>query len=576
MRSKPVLVLAMILGLSACAVPPPAPRLAGTAPVRQIVVTANRQASEAALEMLRQGGSAVDAAIAAEAVLGLVEPQASGLLGGTDMLVWTPATGAVENFDGMATAPSAATQAVALDADGEMLDPRRVAFSPRAVGVPGVLPALTAAYRAHGKLPWAKLFEPAFQLAANGAPMPRQLYRLLTLPGAETTLGGLRAIYLGADGQVIGEGQRFRNPDYAAVLRRVAQSGPEGVFAEGGMVALMSELGHSAYPSSITAADLRHASPRIGPAQCMNWQGYKVCTPPAPAAGGFVMQQILGMVAPAGRNDGGFVHRFLEASRLSEADRRRYLADPAFVDVPGHELLDPGYLAQRAALIQPQIAISQPRAGELPQTNAALADPHNPQAGTSTVAVVDASGLSVAMTSTVNLHFGAHVAALGMVFNNALINFAPPPPTTLPELGGHYANEMAPGKRPVSPIAPVIVLGPDNRPILIGGGAGGPQIPDTMAMALIDILTQGLSPQQALAAGHIHAANPDHVVVETGTDAEALRPALEASGHRVESERVDTGNALLLRQGAGWIGAADPRRDGVVLGMPQGTPQGTP
>jgi gamma-glutamyltranspeptidase/glutathione hydrolase len=155
-----------------------------------------------------------------------------------------------------------------------------------------------------------------------------------------------------------------------------------------------------------------------------------------------------------------------------------------------------------------------------------------------------------------------------MVFNNALINFAPPPPTTLPGEGGRYANEMAPNKRPVSPIAPVIVLGPDGRPVLAGGGAGGPLIPDTMAMALIDTLAMGETPHNALAFGHFHAANPDHIVLEAGSDAEALRPALEVLGHRVEQETTDSGNSLLLRAGSGWRGAADPRRDGSVVGMP--------
>ncbi len=563
-----LVMIAATLALAACVAPPIAPRATGPVVERQIVVTANHQASDAALAILKQGGSAVDAAIAAEAVLGLVEPQASGLLGGTDLLVWSPMTSAVENFDGMAAAPATATQAVAQDANGELLDPRRVAFSPRAVGVPGVLPALFAAHQKYGKLPWAKLFEPAFQLAANGAEMPRQLRALLVSQGAEDALGPMRALYLGANGQVIAEGSRFRNPDYAAALRHIASQGPDGLFAGDGMVELLSALGRGAYPSRMSADDLRSYQPRIGPAQCQAWRSYRVCTAPAPAAGGFVMLQILGMVGSGARSDGTYVHRFLEASRLAEADRRRYLADPAFIDVPAQELLDPGYLQQRAGLIMPQNSIDQPRAGNVVEDQAALADPHNPQAGTSAVAVVDASGLIVSMTSTVNLHFGAHVSAQGMVFNNALINFAPPPPTTLPGLGGRYANEMAPKKRPNSPIAPVIVLDATNRPILIGGGAGGPMIPDLMAMALIDVLSQSASPQQALAAGHVHAADPDHVVVETGSDAEALRPALEASGHHVETEGVDSGNVVLLRQGDGWIGAADPRRDGTVAGTP--------
>ena len=567
MRAVSSLLLAGLAAtIAGCAMPPPAPPSAD-APARQIAVSGNRLATDAARDILRQGGSAVDAAIAAEAVLGLVEPQASGLLGGTDMLVWSPATHRVENFDGMATAPAAATLSLALDTDGAMLDPRRLAFSPRAVGVPGVLPALFEAQKKYGKLPWAKLFEPAFTLAINGAAMPHQLHALLGQPGAAEALGDLRLTYLDDKGEPIEEGKPFRNPAYANALRRIAQSGPDGLFAEGGMAELLRELGKSAYPSGITAQDLRNASPRVGPAVCQNWRGYRVCTAPAPAAGGFVMLQILGMVDAGRRDDAGFVHRFLEASRLAQADRRRYLADPAYVDIPERELLNPLYLAQRATLIGPTSTIGQPHAGNLVE-EPADDDRGNPQAGTSSVAVVDASGLTVAMTSTINLHFGARSGALGMVFNNALINFAPPPPTTLPGEGGRYANEMAPGKRPVSPIAPVIVLGPDGRPVLAGGGAGGPLIPDTVAMALIDTLAMGFSPQQALAAGHFHAADPDHIVLEAGSDAEALRPALEAVGHRVEAEPTDTGTELLLHEGPGWRGASDPRRDGSVAGMP--------
>ena len=569
MRNKLPRVLACLalLVMAGCVAPQPI-RQSAPAPSNQLVVAANPQAAAAAQEMLRQGGSAVDAAIAAEAVLGLVEPQASGLLGGTDMLVWSPQTGQVENIDGMATAPASATLALALDTDGTMLDPRNLAFSPRAVGLPGVLPALFAAHKSYGHLPWAKLFEPAIALASTGTKMPRQLYRLLTEPNAAQALAELRAPYLNARGEVIAEGQNFTNPAYAAALRRIASQGPDGLFAEGGMSDLLRELQRGAYPSGITGNDLRHATARIGPAMCEPWQGYRICTAPPPAAGSFVMLQVLAMVQPGRRDDGAFVHRFLEASRLAQADRRRYLADPAFLDVPERELLDHGYLEQRAGLIMQNDTIAQPHAGNLVEEDARIDDPRNPQAGTSTVTIVDASGMAVAMTSTVNLHFGARLAAQGMVFNNALINFAPPPPTTLKEEGGRYANEMAPGKRPLSPIAPVIVLDSNNRPVLIGGGAGGPQIPDTVAMALIDTLAMGLPPREALAAGHFHAADPDHIVVETGTEAEALIPTLAAAGHRVVSEPVDTGNAILLRTQSGWTGAADPRRDGVVMGGP--------
>ncbi len=524
----------------------------------EIVVSASPQASAAGLEILREGGSAIDAAIAMQAVLGLVEPQSSGLLGGSVTLIWNPKTGAIDSFDGMATAPAAATRAVALGRSGTLLDPQKMAYSARAVGVPGVLPALWAAHLAQGKLPWERLFARAIALAENGAPMPGQLHDLLLDPA----LGAIRVPYLAADGSVIATGAEFRNPAYGTVLRRVARSGPDGLYAEGGMKAALDALGRTTRRSLITAADLRGATARVDHALCAPWQGLRVCTAPLPAMGGMVMLQILGMVPPGTVSDAPFVHRFLEASRLAEADRRRYMADPEFMSVPGQGLLDPAYLADRATLIEPDSSLSRPRPGEMDDEISLRDDPNAPQSATSTLAVVDGDGRVLSMTSTINLHFGARLGAMGMVFNNALLNFAPPPPTSLPKLGGRYANEMAPGKRPLSPIAPVIVLDQDGKPLLAGGGAGGAPIPDTMAMALIDVLARHHTLQQALSAGHFHAADPDHVALEAGTDAATLRPALEALGQRVELEPVSTGNALLLRGADGWSGASDPRREG--------------
>ncbi len=528
----------------------------------RIVVSAHPLATAAGLDILRAGGSAIDAAIAVQAMLGLVEPQASGFLGGTVVLIYNPQTGEVDSFDGMATAPQSVTRSVSVGRSGTLLDPRDMAFSARAVGVPGVLPALWAAHQAQGKRPWAQLFTAAETLATNGAPMPKQLHDILVEPGADMALGALRLPYLAADGQVIAEGALFRNSAYAAVLNRLARLGPDGLWADGGMAELLDALGRGPRVSRITQADLLKAAPRIDHALCAPWQAMKICTAQAPSMGGIVMLQILGMVPPGNAADPSFVHPFVEASRLAEADRRRHLADPAFVDVPVEELLEPDYLKERAALISPTTTITRPRAGELVEARAVIDDPHAPQSATSTIAVIDGSGRALAMTTTINLHFGARIGALGMVFNNALLNFAPPPPTALPEKGGHYANEMEPGKRPVSPIAPVIVLDAGGKPLLVGGGAGGPMIPDTMAMALTSVLVGGQTPQKALAAGHIDASNPDHIALEAGTEAVLLQPALEAVGHRVELEPINTGNALLLRGADGWSGRSDPRRDG--------------
>lgn len=557
----------MALGLlGGCAMTAPVAAPGPDAVIEQgasrMVVSANPLATMAGLDVLRAGGTAVDAAVAVQAVLGLVEPQASGLLGGIVILVADPSGGAVQSFDGMATAPAAATKSVSLGRTGTLLNPAELAFSPRAVGVPGVLPALWAAHQAGGRLPWGKLFARAIDLAQNGAPMPAQLHAALTAPGADTGLAGVRKPYLDATGQVIAVGASFRNPAYATVLRRVARLGPEGLYADGGMAAALVALNQGRHASLIVAADLAGASPRIGAALCAPWQGMRLCTAQPPTMGGVVMLQILGTVPPGDPADPAWVHRVLEASRLAEADRRRYMADPAFVDVPTTALLDPTYLAERASLIMPGVTIARPLPGADDGVAAGIDDPHAPQSATSSAAIVDGDGRVLAMTSTINLHFGARIGWEGMVFNDALLNFAPPPPTTLAGQGGHYANEMAPGKRPVSPIAPVIALDAGGRAILAGGGAGGPPIPDTMAVLLSQLLARHVPLAEALAQGHFHAADPDHIALEDGTGAAALRPALEAAGHRVELEPVQTGQAVLMRAADGWSGRADPRRDG--------------
>ncbi len=572
LRAVHACALGVVLGvlLAACA-PMPAP-VSAEAPVaapRQAIVTADPRATEAGLEMLRRGGSAIDAAIAAEAVLGLVEPQASGFLGGTVLVTASPDSKDVTVYDGMPMAPSEAPPSVSVTRGGKLLDPREVAFSPRAVGVPGTLPALQAAHNAFGRLPWADLFAPAITLADQGTAMSRSLHDLLAQPGAAALLGKLADRYLAKDGTVLAAGQNYRNAEYAVVLRRVARLGAEGLYAEGGMEQMLQALGKTPHRSLITAADLHGYQPRVGPAICAPFRDLRLCTAPPPALGGVVMLQILGMAGPGDLTQAAYLHRFLEASRLAEADRRRYLADPGFVDVPVAGLLDPGYLSRRAAEIPADRSLGRPQPGEppgLPEDEARAEDPGSPQAGTSAMVVVDGSGRSLAMTSTINLHFGARIGAMGMVFNNALINFAPPPPTTLPGTPGHYANEMEAGKRPLSPVAPTVALGADGAPVLLASGAGGAPIPDTLAALIMDVLDRHMALDAALAAPHAHAADPDHLALETGTSP-ALRDALAAMGHRVEIEPVDSGNVVLRRDGAGWLGAADPRRDGSFAGV---------
>jgi gamma-glutamyltranspeptidase/glutathione hydrolase len=526
-----------------------------------MVVAANPLAAQAGLDMLHRGGAPIDAAVAVQAVLALVEPQASGLGGGTLLLTWDAATQHMISFDGTAAAPRETTRALTIDTNGQSLDPNEVGFGPRAVAVPGTLPVLWAVHKAQGKLPWADLFQPAIKLAEAGFPMPHALNAVLAAPGAVTAYAAAAAPYLGPDGQPLPVGATVKNPALAATLRRVARLGPDGLAADGAAAQFMAALHSGRYPSLITAAELAGAPPVERPPLCAAWNGFRLCTAPPPAYGGLVALQILAMAGTGDLDDAHFVHRFLEAGRLADADRRRYAADPDFIPVPTAGLLDPGYLAARAALIQPDRAMARASPGDPPGAIAALADPATKHAGTSSVEIIDRAGDALSMTTTITLTFGARIAAEGVVLNNALINFAPAPPHN-----GRYANEMAPGKRPASPLAPVIVLGADGRPVLVGGGAGGAEIPETVAAVLLDVLGNGQKLAAALARGNMSTDDPAHVTIEQGSTAERLVPALRAMGHEVEVEPLPSGTALLQRTPSGWIGAADPRRDGAAMG----------
>jgi gamma-glutamyltranspeptidase / glutathione hydrolase len=559
-------LLALLL-LGACAVPAraPAPAPAGAAaPLRgvsELVITADRQASAAGLAMLQRGGAPIDAAVAAQAVLGLVEPYASGLGGGSVLLVWRAADGRLTVIDGTPRAGRDAPRGLNEDAQGQTLDPASVAFGGGAVGVPGTLPALWAAHRAGGRLPWADLFAPAIKLADEGFSYPRALHDVLAMPNARQTYGEAATPFLLADGSVPDVGAVLRHPAYAATLRRVAQLGPAGLYDGPALAETMAALGRGAQPSRLTADDLRHYVPAEPAPLCMPWRGAKICTAPPPSFGGLVALQILAMAGSGDVLDAGFAHRFFDAGRLAQADRRRFAADPDFVPLPTEALLEPDYLAARAALIPPSQALVHPEPGQPEAASALRDDPGAPTTATSQIVVVAKNGDALSMTTSLTHLFGARVAAGGVVFNDALANFAPAPPSDV-----HYANEMAPGKRPATPFAPVMALDADGRPVLLGGSGGGPFVPDVVAQALIDMLANRHPPAEALARPHLSSADPDHVAVEAGTPAESLVPALTGMGYLARADALSSGSAFASRGPGGWTGAADPRRDGAAVG----------
>lgn len=598
------LASALVLALAACVAPlPHDPGLqpeAATAPVarslqhfeQEAVVAAHPLAAEAGARILREGGSALDAAISAQLVLGLVEPQSSGIGGGAFLLHWDGRR--VRAYDGRETAPAAVDESLFLDAQGAPLAFAAAATGGRSVGVPGTLRMLELAHRAHGRLPWRRLFEPAITLAEHGFPVSARLHALLQGDAALRTDDRARTLFYRADGSALPVGSRGRNPEYAAVLREIADGGAsvlhEGVVAAAIVAAVR---GHHANPGRLSAGDLAGYRALERAPLCFDWRRWQVCGMPPPAAGALVVGQILGLLervagaepaGPRGRPDADFLHRYSEAARLAGADRDRYIADPAFAAAPGGgwlSLLAPEYLKLRAAMIGPAAmreAVPGDPAGLAGRaTCGACAGASAALPATSHVSVVDARGQAVALTSSIEAQFGARVMvnrglglAGGFLLNNQLTDFSFAPRD---RAGLLSVNRVQPGKRPRSNMAPTLIF---ERPpgaadsgmrlVAVLGSAGGTVIPQYVAGTLWAALAQGLDAQQAVALPHVIAL-ADATLLEPGALDAPGRRALQARGHRLRERPLTSGTQLLLRKPArGWQAGADPRREGRAAG----------
>lgn len=563
-RGTPARWLALLLALAAtaCSVaPPPAaePAAIDSQPRAAAASTAHPLATRAALRMLAAGGSAVDAAVAAQLVLGLVEPQSSGLGGGALLLVWEADQRRLRSYDGLAAAPARVTASLRTDVDGQQLPLESVSRSGRAVGVPGLPAVLEQAHRAHGRLPWARLFEPAIELARDGFPVAPYVHGILARDPGARAHAAFRDDWFDASGQVHAVGTRLRNPAYAQTLGRLAALGVQGFWRDGGAARLVAAVRQGPHPGLMTVDDVLGYRAVEREALCAPVQVWTVCSAGPPSFGGIAVLQTLQMMATApgpafvagSLDDPGFWHRWAEVGRLVQADRRHWVGDPDHVKVPTRGLVDAGYLQRRAAAIDPLRAAPPVRHGGPP-----LADQ------TSQIVVADAAGQVVTMTTTINLNFGARLRVDGYVLNNALSNFGP-----ATERGAPAANRMAPGKRPVTSMAPVIVFDAQGRVLLAGGSAGGGPIVDYVARNLFEMLWLGRSPAQALAGGHVTTAMAPRVQLEAGTPRAALAAALRERGHEVSVDPLPSGAGFLRRVGNGWLGGADPRRDGVALGQ---------
>jgi gamma-glutamyltranspeptidase/glutathione hydrolase len=568
--------LALMLGglLAACSTPPE-PILTDSGPAGAaeatgrhfMVATADPAASEAALAILRQGGSAVDAAIAAQAVLGLVEPQSSGIGGGAFLLHWDGVTRKLSALDGRETAPKNARPDLFLDEDGKPVDFIDAALSGRSVGVPGVLRVLELAHRREGRLPWADLFQPAIELAENGFAVPPQL--------ADAIAGDLRlkddpearTYFFDAAGNPRRAGTILRNPAYAETLRAIAARGADAFYGGPIAQAILADVNDDGI-QHMSAMDLLDYRAREREVLCRPYRAYAVCSMGPPTSGGIALLQILGILqnfnlAPLDPDGVPASHLIAEASRLAFADRDRYVADADFARVPTAKLLEASYLRARAGQVRSDRSLGEARPGKFtdPMIVAEASQRQVEPQSTTHFVIVDSAGDIVSMTSSIEMGFGSHRMVGGFLLNNELTDFS-----FLPAAGGRLvANRIEPGKRPRSSMAPAIVFDADNNPVIALGSPGGPNIIGYVAQALVEMIDWGRSPGQAVAAPHILNRNGP-TLVEAGTSALDLRDALEDLGHVVEERTLKSGLNIVQFKDGVMIGASDPRRDGIALG----------
>ncbi len=556
-------------------------------PHRWAVAGANPLASEAGATVLRRGGNAVDAAVAMQFVLALVEPQSSGLGGGAFLLHWDGR--ALEAWDGRETAPAAADERLFLDADGRPLPFDAAVTGGRAVGTPGAIRMLEAVHRRHGRLPWAELVAPALALAEQGFIVSPRLAGLLRSAAGQALRADPQArgyFFDAATGQPHAAGHRLRNPAFAAVLRRIAAEGSAALHTGPAAADIVRRVRqHPTQPGRLTEVDLAGYRPLQRPALCTRWRlQYRVCGFPPPSSGHLATMQILGLLdqlpaPPAPLADGlpspAFLHRYAEAARLAFADRAQYVADPAFVAPPAgrwDSLLDEAYLARRARLIDDGHSLGVAPAGDPGPAAAAWLAPQAPQPehGTSHVAIVDADGQAVSMTTTIEAAFGSRVMSDGgsglpggFLLNNELTDFAFVPRDAA---GRPVANRVEPGKRPRSSMSPTMVFDePSGRLRAVLGSPGGSAIVHYNAKALLGTLAWGLTPQQALDLPNF-ANDNGPTRLEAGRFPPATARALQARGQRVAEQDLASGTQMLLRVGERWLGGADRRREGRVVG----------
>jgi gamma-glutamyltranspeptidase/glutathione hydrolase len=536
---------------------------------RYMVAAANPLAVDAGLKMLEQGGSAVDAMIATQLVLTLVEPQASGLGGGAFFLHYEAGRKRVTAIDARETAPAGATSALLTLPDGKPMAFADAVVGGRSVGTPGTPRLLEVAHARHGKLPWAKLFEPAIDLCEKGFPLSARVHELLTRDKGMIDQPASRAYFFTVEGKPRPAGTLIRNPELANTLRLMAAKGADAFYTgevAADIAAAVSR--HPKNPGSLSVEDLASYRVRDVEPLCGPYRQLKLCGMPPSSSGGIAVLQILGVlerqdIARVRPNSAEAVHLFSEAGRLAFADRNKYVADDRYVDVPVKGLVDAAYIAERAKLVRAGKSMGRAEAGTPPGTKVAMADDTvDEMAGTSHIAIVDASGNAVSMTTTIEGFFGSKVMVRGFLLNNELtdFNFSPA------EDGKPVANRVEPGKRPRSSMAPFLVFDAKSGALdMVVGSPGGSLIIGYVAKAIVGVYDWKLDMQKAIDLPNFGSRNGP-TEVEKGTELEGVVAALKALGHDARAIDMTSGLHAIRRVPGGWEAGADPRREGVARG----------
>jgi gamma-glutamyltranspeptidase / glutathione hydrolase len=533
-----------------------------------MVSAANPYAVKAGYRVLKAGGSAVDAAIAVQMVLTLVEPQSSGIGGGAFILHWDEKEKKLTSWDGRETAPSSAGGDLFLDDNGKVMGWWDALAGGRSVGVPGVIAALSKAHNAQGKLPWASLFKDAIELSEKGFIVSERLHQLIAKK-TNPSLGHYAEAkeYFFPNDEPLQAGALHKNPKLSSTLKLIAQQGPKAFYQGEIATDIISAVqGAKDNPGLLTEADLKAYEAKERVPVCSPYHQYTICGMGPPTSGGLTLIQILSLLEPFKLNrykpmDIDAVHLFSQASRLAYADRDLYIADNDFVKVPIFGLLNQGYLKQRSQLIKSNKDMGKAEAGSIPQALSLTEGNTLTQPSTSHISIVDSEGNAVSMTTSIEMAFGSTLMVRGFLLNNQLTDFS-----FSKEINGKpVANRVEGKKRPRSSMAPTMVFNKDHRLMMVIGSPGGSRIINYVAKTIIGVLDWDLNIQQAIDLPNTSNRN-GNTDLELGTHTNKLQSGLEKKGHIIKVRELNSGLHGIVINPDGLQGGADSRREGVVLG----------